>query len=176
MVDSGHPGAEEANAPQLALRTWDSTSSVRGCAGRQLVASELVPPCLILGGVEQPKRRRRALNRGGGKKASCQLQNLKPRGARGAAKCRRRIGRRRRGRGPGAPAAHLFATAASHSHVVLAQIRVPQFSLAPCLAAAPPKLLGPVPTPTALTLPFFSTLLFRWAPTLTFTSRLTLSS
>lgn len=79
--DSGHPGAEEANAPQRALRTWDSTSSVRGCAGRQLAAAELVPPCLILGGVEQPKRRRRALNRGGEKKASCQLQNLKPRGA-----------------------------------------------------------------------------------------------
>lgn len=41
-----------------------------------VAAAELVPPRLILGGVEQPKRRRRALDRGGGKKS--QLPVAKP--------------------------------------------------------------------------------------------------
>lgn len=53
--DSGSRGAEEANAPQRSLKTWDSTLPVFAAA---LEASwqprSWFPFCLILGGVEQP--------------------------------------------------------------------------------------------------------------------------
>lgn len=77
----GRRSLGRGRSKRLAARTQDSTSRVRGRAVRHLAAAELVPPRLILGGVEQPKRRRRALDRGGGKKASCQLPNPNRRGA-----------------------------------------------------------------------------------------------
>lgn len=103
------PGERGARAPQGGGRARDAAPGVRTRARRELAAAARpVPPRLILGGVERPKRRTDRLRGGEREKkkkrqARRQLQKPKPRGAApqlGAGRTGR-AGRRRRARGVG---------------------------------------------------------------------------
>lgn len=75
-MGKGCGGEQGERAPQGGGGTRDSTPGLRQSALRELAtAVRPVPPGLILGGVEQPKRRRRDRNRKGEKN---QLPVAKP--------------------------------------------------------------------------------------------------
>lgn len=109
--DAGPGGARRARLSGSRLGAGLGSRSSRARWARVARRSPAGSPRLILGGVEQRKRRRRDRNRGG-KKASCRLQNPEPRGAaaRPSAGERRKEETLARGRaGTERPAAaHLF--------------------------------------------------------------------
>lgn len=80
------PGARRERAPRGAGGTRDAAPGVRRRAGRALAAAarRVPPPRPILGGVEQPKRRRRDRNRGGEGKSQLPVAKPQTQGSRGA--------------------------------------------------------------------------------------------
>lgn len=106
------PGERGARAPQGGGRAPDAARGVRTRARRELAAAaQPVPPRLILGGVERPKRRRDRHR--GGETSQLPVAKAQTEGSRGAA--RRREGREEeaRPRGGAGPAARRPLTCSS---------------------------------------------------------------
>lgn len=143
------PGSRGERAQLAGGSTRDSTPGVLRRASWQPQPSWF-PPRLILGGVEQPKRRRRDRNGRGEKKASCQLQNPKAGEPRAAKRRGQPVGGTLAGKGKGGTdrspvpaAAALAATSGPPAQILPASLL--QAQVAAGTASLEPSLHRPSP-------------------------------